>query len=29
MNKKCQDLGAKMPYLGTFGLEVEKTYCHI
>ena len=23
-NKKCLNLGPKMPYLGTFGLESEK-----
>ena len=26
---KCLNLGPKMPYLGIFGLEVLKNYCHI
>ena len=28
-NQKCLNLGPKMPYLGIFGLESEKNYCHI
>ena len=24
-----QNLGPKMPYLGVFGLEFQKNYCHI
>ena len=27
-NKKYLNLGPKMPYLGTCGLEFENTYCH-
>ena len=27
--QKCLDLGPKMPYLGIFGQEFQKNYCHI
>ena len=27
--QKCLNLGQKMLYLGIFGLELQKNYCHI